>query len=55
MSTAGNLGKGFGKSIAFGINKSLKNKLPAVYDIANDQNKEFVANIKNTLVNLARL
>ena len=53
MSTAGNLGKGFGKSIAFGINKSLKNKLPAVYDIANDQNKEFVANIKNTLSEIA--
>ena len=53
MSTAGNLGKGFGKSIAFGINKSLKNKLPAVYDIANDQNKEFVTNIKNTLTEIA--
>ena len=33
MSTAGNLGKGFGKSIAFGINKSLKNKIICNCDV----------------------
>ena len=46
--------KNIGRSIAFSIKKVAEDKTPALYDLANDQNQEFMKNVLDTVKDIRR-